>query len=204
MCILYRYQKQEYATASQRKAKRHIRGLITSFIILGLFAVLWLPSCIMDAYSILRISTGASVHDNKLNEQVFWYLYALVILNTICDPVVYAMRMREIQSSLKVLLCFKRKSSQKTSVLKHNSSGSMPLKYVQRQFSNSTNMTVSSAGTLPMSMSTNSTIQQERQSHSRKGTITSHAANDSIDEETPLQNDPSCHSQLDNDDTSVC
>lgn len=151
MCILYRYQQQEYATISQRKAKRHIRGLITSFIILGLFAILWLPNCLMDAYAILRMTIADDIMVHKVHQKVYWYLYALVILNAICDPIVYAMRMREIQESLKILLCFKRPTfSNKMNgfgdSLKPNSTGSIPLKYVQRQFSNSTNVTVCSNG----------------------------------------------------------
>lgn len=208
MWILYKYQQQEYVTVTQRKAQRHLRGLITSFIILGLFAVLWLPNSIMDAYTTIRMSQPQT-HDQmkkvtKLHQYAFWYLYALVILNAICDPIVYAMRMRDIQESLKLLLCFKRptfnhKMKRFGENQNQNSNSSIPLKYVQRQFSNSTNMTVCSGhNMLPASTSISSTI-PERTIYSRNGTITSQTS----EEETPLhrqssltQNDTDLDDQL--------
>lgn len=194
MWILYRYQQQDYATATQRKAQRHVRGLITSFIILGLFAILWLPNCIMDAYTtvvLYKARANPEMQKSKFQnfqiyQHVFSYLYALVILNAICDPIVYAMRMRDIQESLKLLLCFKRPTfSNKIRGFgenrKQSSNSSLPLKYVQRQFSNSTNTTMCSGGTLPASASTNSTI-QERKVSSRNGTLISQTS----EEELPL------------------
>lgn len=180
MYILYSYQRQEYATASQRKAQRHIRGLITSFIILGIFAVLWLPSCIMDVYTMIRMKYSGDMNAKKQHDQYILYLYAMVILNAICDPIVYAMRMREIQEGLKTLLRFKRPTfSNKMNsfgeqLRSRSSNNSIPLKHVQRQYStNSTNTTVYSGNSLC-----------ERANFSRKGTMTSQASD--LTEETPL------------------
>ena len=185
MYILHSYQRQEYSTASQRKAQRHIRGLITSFIILGLFAVLWLPNCILDAYATLRMALHLDLNAMKIHQQVFLYLYALLILNCVCDPVVYAMRMKEIQESLKLLMCFKsptfsNKRNSFGDALRSRAStasANIPLRYIRRQYSsNSTNTTVCSG------VSGNSMT--DRQGISRKGTLTSQGSE--LTEDTPL------------------
>lgn len=185
MRILCQYQPKAYSTASQRKAQRHIRGLFTSMIILKLFALLWLPSCIMDAYTALRMYYAPDqvfkVFSNV--DKVTTYLYALVIANAILDPIVYAMRMKDIQKSLRSLLRFKRPTfSNKMngfteSLHNRSSNGSIPLRYVQRQYStNSTNTTVYSG------ISGNS-VSSDRPAFSRKSTLTSQG---SITEDTPL------------------
>lgn len=190
MCILRSYQRQEYSTASQRKAQRHIRGLITSFIILGLFTVLWLPNVIMDMYVSIRIMSTGDPQDFKVHHKVFPFLNALLIVNAICDPIVYAMRMKEIQSSLKLLMCFKQPTfSNKRNgfgdALRNRTSttsANVPLRFIRRQYSsNSTNTTVCS-GVSGTSMS-------ERQTISRKGTITSQGSE--MTEDTPLSGNAS-------------
>lgn len=183
MCILRTYQKQEYATVSQRKAQRHIRGLITSFIILGLFTVLWLPSCIMDAYTILRVHYSTDFRIVKTHSKLMWYLYALVILNAVCDPIIYALRMREIQESLKSLLRFKRRTFSnkmngfEEALRNRSSNSSIPFRFTYRQYStNSTNTTVYS-GVSGSSL-------KDKQGFSRKGTLTSQVSE--MTEDTPL------------------
>lgn len=180
MYILHSYQRQEYATASQRKARRHIRGLITSFIILGIFAIFWLPSTIMEAYALLRLKYSQDLNASEIHQKWILYLYALVILNAVCDPIVYAMRMREIQEGLKTFLRFRRptfanKMNGFGDALRGRTSNSgLPMKYVQRQYStNSTNTTVYSGTSL-----------SERANFSRKGTITSQVSE--LTEDTPL------------------
>ena len=181
MHILYSYQRQGYTTAPQRKAKRHIRGLITSLIILGIFAILWLPSCIMDAYTTLRLKYSHDTQAEKIRQKLFLYLYALVILNAVCDPIVYALRMREIQEGLKTFLRFQRPTfSNKMNgfgdTLRSRSSNmSFPSKYAQRQYStNSTNTTVYSG----------TSLSERATNFSRKGTMTSQVSE--LTEDTPL------------------
>lgn len=186
MWILYRYQHHEYGTVSERKAQRHIRGLITSFIILGLFAILWLPNCVLDIYTIL-MAANQDFSANNMHQKVYWYLYAFVILNAICDPIVYAMRMREIQQSLQLLLCFRRPTFNNQTngfgeQLRHTSSGGLPLKYVQRQYSNSTNTTMTSS--MPNSTTT-SLVDSGKNGRGRKGTLSSQTSD--VTEETPFR-----------------
>lgn len=175
--ILRGYQQQQYATAPQRKARRHIRGLITSFIILGIFAILWLPSTVLEIYSMIAWDPS----NTQLNYRYGLYFYALVILNAVCDPIVYALRMHEIQEGLKTFLRFRRPTFANKmngfgdALLRSRSSNnSLPMKHVQRQYStNSTNTTVYSGASM-----------SDRANFSRKGTMTSQVSE--LTEDTPL------------------
>ncbi|XP_067933964.1 melanocortin receptor 5-like [Watersipora subatra] len=186
MSILYTYQRQGYTTAPQRKARRHIRGLITSLIILGIFAILWLPSCILDVYTILQMKITNDMSVVKMHQQLMLYLYALVVMNAVCDPLVYALRMREIQAGLKTFLRFQRptfsnKMNSLGKALRNRSSNNykFPVKYTRRQYSNnSTSTTIYSGASL-----------SERASFSRKGTMTSQVSE--MTEDTPLSGNTS-------------
>ena len=80
--------------------RRNKKGLITTLCIVGTFMVCWLPFCLFVSVTIIKMVVypksseayfGVSFNVNK-------YLYALLILNSICDPAIYALRMREVRA----------------------------------------------------------------------------------------------------------
>lgn len=94
---IYKYQKM--AGRHQRHMKRNIKGLVTTLIILGTFIVCWSPHCVFQAFFLLKIlSDHIWVMKNyRLLLRVDYFMYALWVVNCVCDPIIYAVRMREVK-----------------------------------------------------------------------------------------------------------
>ena len=98
------------------KSHRNKRALVTTLLILGTFIFCWLPICIFSV--VLIIITKVSVSPEILQfaypilEQVDKYLYDLMLLNTLLDPIIYAIRMNEVRRGYRLLLshCIPNKS----------------------------------------------------------------------------------------------
>lgn len=79
--------------------KYNTRGLVTSLLIVGTFVLCWLPMCLFEVALIIKAKTNpASLIRNlgKLN-RADQYLYDLHLINSICDPIIYAVRMSEVK-----------------------------------------------------------------------------------------------------------
>ena len=96
----------------RRSFRRNKKGLITTMCIVGTFMVCWLPFCIFSITTLVNMSlyTNSTTKYFVLSEKLDNYLYALLLLNCLCDPVIYALRMREVKLGYRRLLgrCFKK------------------------------------------------------------------------------------------------
>ncbi len=79
--------------------QRNKKALFTTLLILGTFIVCWLPTCLFQIIMIIavKIDKSSVAHLVKKFTMADRYLYDLLILNTILDPIIYAVRMREVQ-----------------------------------------------------------------------------------------------------------
>lgn len=75
------------------------KALVTTLIIIGTFAVCWLPDMIFQLAMIIQIQ----VDDSKVRDfivifvQANNYLYVLLLCNSLCDPIIYAIRLPEVR-----------------------------------------------------------------------------------------------------------
>ena len=82
------------------------RALITTLFILGTFILCWMPNCLFEVTLIAYIK----LHPSSLEEmryllvKVNRHLYNLLIVNSILDPIIYAIRIREIRLGYKRLI----------------------------------------------------------------------------------------------------
>jgi hypothetical protein len=83
------------------------KALVTTMLILGTFVVCWLPICI---FSIVIIICTSDVRFLQFIYNHFETLmivdkslYTLMLLNTLCDPVIYAIRISEIRTGYQLL-----------------------------------------------------------------------------------------------------
>lgn len=79
--------------------KRNKKALMTTLMILGSFVLCWLPLCLFQIILLVQVSIDASAlrgnEASLLNVDKF--LYDLLLLNAIFDPIVYAIRMPEVR-----------------------------------------------------------------------------------------------------------
>ncbi len=88
--------------------KKNHRGLITTTLIVIIFLLCWLPYCLFEIAMLISLQVYAddffaSLKYFKLISEIDYYLYDILLLNSILDPMVYAMRMKEIQKGYKQL-----------------------------------------------------------------------------------------------------
>ena len=78
---------------------RNKKALVTTLMILGSFMLCWLPLCLFQIILVIQVSVDRSVVEPVIAALVDadQYLYDLLLLNAICDPIVYAIRMPEVQ-----------------------------------------------------------------------------------------------------------
>ncbi|XP_061166925.1 melanocortin receptor 4-like [Saccostrea echinata] len=87
-------------TVTMSKNRMHNRkALVTTLIIIGTFAACWLPGMIFQLSMIIQIH----IDDAKIREYIVMfvqannYLYILLLCNSLCDPIIYAIRLPEVQ-----------------------------------------------------------------------------------------------------------
>lgn len=75
------------------------KTLVTTLLIIGTFVVCWIPIISFNLVIIIQLNLDfASVKKTfKVLLLANKYLYALLLVNSICDPVIYAVRLREVQ-----------------------------------------------------------------------------------------------------------
>ena len=89
-----------------RHQRRNRRGILTTVLIVITFMVCWLPYCIFEVTLMLRIrySSDLSFMKNfRLFRDVGFYLYDLLLLNSILDPLIYAKRLTEVRTGYRYL-----------------------------------------------------------------------------------------------------
>ncbi len=83
----------------RHEAKWNRGALVTTLLILGTFVLCWLPNCLYQVSLIVLTQTDQSFLQANLGVllEVDRYLYDLLLVNSICDPIIYTARMREVQ-----------------------------------------------------------------------------------------------------------
>ena len=80
---------------------RNQRALVTTLLIMGSFIICWIPGCLFQVVMIIRVrSVGEDIYsDPQLIHllRVDKYLLLLLLLNSICDPIIYTVRTSEVQ-----------------------------------------------------------------------------------------------------------
>ena len=99
--IYWRVKKrQRRIPGEQQEMRRNQRALVTTLLILGTFAMCWLPTCLFEISLAIQVSIDQDAVSGTLLsvlQQAVGYLYDLLLLNAICDPIIYTLRMREVQ-----------------------------------------------------------------------------------------------------------
>ena len=80
---------------------RNQRALVTTLLIMGSFIVCWIPGCLFQIVMIIRVRNVGEqiltdpqfIHLLRLDK----YLLLLLLLNSICDPIIYTVRTSEVQ-----------------------------------------------------------------------------------------------------------
>ncbi|XP_060070726.1 melanocortin receptor 5-like [Ylistrum balloti] len=98
-------------TYLQKDSFHNKKSLITTLLIIGTFVLCYLPTCIFQIAMVIQI------HVNRETVKKLFvtllrankYLYALLLLNSVCDPIIYAVRLKDVQMGYYRLLsrCFK-------------------------------------------------------------------------------------------------
>ena len=84
---------------------RNKKALITTLMILGSFILCWLPLCLFQIILLIQVTIDKHALEGMIATLIDadQYLYDLLLLNAICDPIVYAIRMPEVQFGYKRL-----------------------------------------------------------------------------------------------------
>ena len=85
------------ARQTHNKSELHSkRAVVTTLLIIGSFMICWLPyTCCFLALHFELLEPNAD------NVWIFYTLKSLIILNTICDPVIYGFRLRVVRDGYK-------------------------------------------------------------------------------------------------------
>ena len=99
-----------------RQQRRNRRGVLTTILILVTFMICWLPYCIFEIAMTLRIRSSSDlsfmINDFRVIRTVDFYLYDLLLLNSIFDPLIYAKRLTEVRTGYRFLRKFLLQCSQ--------------------------------------------------------------------------------------------
>ena len=98
----------------QDSAVRNKKAVITTLLILGTFVFCWLPMCLFQLIMIIQVKVDPEPIKRwwPILSKADMYLFDLLMLNAICDPIIYAVRTREIRSAYHRLFhqkCLRRK-----------------------------------------------------------------------------------------------
>lgn len=75
------------------------KAMVTTLLIIGTFGVCWLPSCLFQIAIIIQIHVDAESVNHLFGTllRANKYLYALLLFNSLCDPIIYAVRLKYVQ-----------------------------------------------------------------------------------------------------------
>ena len=99
----------------RNQVKKNKKGLVTTIIILVIFIFCWMPYCLFEIVMILSIQHSKNfikmLKYSKLMSKLDFYLFDILLLNSILDAVIYSLRMREVQQGYRNIVrrCKKRR-----------------------------------------------------------------------------------------------
>ncbi len=90
---------EDHRTHNSESMKQTRKALVTTLIILGTFVICWLPMCLFEIILIIQVQVDPDVLQKwiPILEEANNYLYDLLLLNSILDPLIYALRMPEVR-----------------------------------------------------------------------------------------------------------
>ncbi|KAL8576326.1 hypothetical protein ACOMHN_006249 [Nucella lapillus] len=115
---------------------RNRKALLTTLLIIGTFMFCWLPTCLFQIALLIQVQVDkVTVHRLYATFlRANRYLNALLPLNSFCDPIIYAFRLRDVQLGYRRLsqrcLCPARHKclhSPRSSVLRQTQTMHLPL-----------------------------------------------------------------------------
>ena len=120
------------------------KAVITTFLILASFIVCWLPLCLFNIIMIIvshsAISSGTLdaliPHLSTIDE----YLYDLILLNTLCDPLIYGIRVKEVRRGYRLLFKCCTIAREEGGHCRSRSTTFSLVEYNQRKLSSSSNI----------------------------------------------------------------
>ena len=92
----------------QQELQKNKKALVTTLLILGTFMLCVMPNCLFQITMIISVKYNSdAIHRHEaILRKADQYLYDLILLNSLCDPLIYAFRIREVrQGYLKLLRC---------------------------------------------------------------------------------------------------
>lgn len=95
-CVVRRVSTE--CTTLHKDGLHNTKALRTSALIIGTFVVCWFPNLVFQISVLIQLHTLDS--RNKVYETLFRanrYLYMLIVVNSVCDPIIYAARLRIVQ-----------------------------------------------------------------------------------------------------------
>ncbi len=100
----------QFQSEIRASVKKNRRGLVTTLVILFIFLVCWLPYCLFEVCMVILLQLNSSdammtLKYMKMMNEIDYYLYDLLLLNSILDPLVYAVRMTEIRKGYGRMFC---------------------------------------------------------------------------------------------------
>lgn len=89
------------------KSEHNTRALLTTLLILGSFALCWLPMCFFQIIMLIIMHARPELLSRRAISTlttVDQYLYAMFLINTLCDPIIYAIRIRDVRHGVLLIL----------------------------------------------------------------------------------------------------
>ena len=143
--------RDDHRTHLSDSMKQTKKALVTTLIILGTFISCWLPLCLFQVTLIIQVMVNPEV----INKWIRYlgiadkYLYDLMLLNAIMDPIIYAIRMPEVRCGYRKMCwrfsrCFKRDR-----LLMYNNSGTSYVSMLEKKSSLKLSKKNSSSRSIP-------------------------------------------------------
>lgn len=96
---LINHDRMQYPSAMHSSKK-----LVTTFLIIITFVIFWLPLSIFKVTLVLLLRYSPNYKPNMdILYPIHEYLFILLQVNTLCDPIIYAFRLKEVQGGYKRL-----------------------------------------------------------------------------------------------------
>lgn len=90
---------------SKKSTMRNKKAMITTLIIIGTFIVCYLPTMLFQIIMIIQVHIDVNKVKTLFSVllKVNKYLYVLLLLNCLLDPIIYAVRLKEVQHGYRKL-----------------------------------------------------------------------------------------------------
>ena len=94
-------------SGTRRESRRNTKALVTTLFALGSFIIAWLPLCLFQVTFIVKAYTDRDyvIAHQRTIQIVDRYLYNLLVLNSVVDPIIYTVRIREVKVGFQRIFC---------------------------------------------------------------------------------------------------